>query len=391
MTGAPPQPHLVAYSDADQVAGAEQSLATVLEHLDPSVKVTVAGTNLDTLEYLIAGRPRADIALLPSLATKADMRSVIGVSRTLRSMGPSILHLNKTDIGNLRYVECVAKTVRSMRVVSVVHHVERPEASTVRWLCRRLAPRADAIVAVGDSLARQLEAILRLPPGRVHTITNAVTSARPTRRAADGRFVVGVLARLVPHKAVDDVIAAVATMEDVHLLIGGDGPDRTRLERLAWRSGAASRIEFLGWVDPDRVFDHCDMIASAATIEGHPITLLDARGRGLPVVAADVGAVGSIVDDGVTGFLVRPGHVDGLADAIATLAGDQRLLVSMGLAARAAAMASGGPDSMARAYSELYWPAEDPERPHSTDRHEPDARPDQPGTEPPAGEPGGQR
>jgi glycosyltransferase involved in cell wall biosynthesis len=176
-------------------------------------------------------------------------------------------------------------------------------------------------------------------------------------------LIVGALARFVPHKAVDHVVAAVAAVDGVRLLLGGDGPERARLERQVHRLGIADRVDFLGWVEPERVLDRCDVLASVARIEGHPLTLLDARRRGIPIIAADVGGVGDIVDDQVNGLLVQPGDVTGLCSAVERLAVDVGLRQSMGRAARAAAIAAPSPAAMARSYLRLYWPDDEIDAP----------------------------
>jgi glycosyltransferase involved in cell wall biosynthesis len=65
-----------------------------------------------------------------------------------------------------------------------------------------------------------------------------------------------------------------------------------------------------------------------------PNAVLEAMAAGLPVVALDVGAVGEMVDHGVTGFLVRPGDGRALVAAIVALLDDPDLAARMGRAGR---------------------------------------------------------
>jgi glycosyltransferase involved in cell wall biosynthesis len=357
--------HLVAWTDATTAAGAEEALALLLEHLSPEVRVTVAGCSSQIIDRLVTARPGTDGLAVPPLAAKGDLGAAIGIGRTLRALAPDAIHLNKTEVANLRYVEIVARLATTARIVSVVHHVEAPATAGARALTRRLAATAPATVAVGPALACQLETILGLPPGRVAVIPNALppmddpvdgdTAIRPVSRLDGRRLTVGVLARFVSHKAVDHLIAATAAVEGVHLLVGGDGPERHRLEQQITRLGIADRVELLGWVPPNRVLGHCDIVASAARIEGHPLALLDAQRRGLPIVATDVGGVPDIVDHDLTGLLIRPGDLTGLCAAIERLAADDTLRQRMGRAARAAAADGPTPRTMAAAYEELYW------------------------------------
>jgi L-malate glycosyltransferase len=67
--------------------------------------------------------------------------------------------------------------------------------------------------------------------------------------------------------------------------------------------------------------------------EASPIAVLEAMSAGLPVVALDVGAVGDMVEDGQTGFLVTPGAPELMASKLTALIGDPGLRRAMGTAA----------------------------------------------------------
>ena len=68
--------------------------------------------------------------------------------------------------------------------------------------------------------------------------------------------------------------------------------------------------------------------------EGMPVSLIEAAACAVPVVATRVGGVEELVENGVTGLLVRPGDAVGLADSLERLLEDPELAARMGLAAR---------------------------------------------------------
>lgn len=355
-------PHrLLICVNTDQFAGAEQSLQTLITHLPSSVVVTVVGPDRAVLDELVRDRRSAVVCETPLPSDKTNLGQGPSLWRLLSRFKPCVVHLNKTEVADLRYVELLLNWQRLGPVVSVVHHVERPTSLGARILTRLLARRASAVVAVDGRVGQELEPILGLPAGSIHVIPNALPPFDPAarlpamRRPEDG-FVVGVLARLVPHKGVANVVRAVASLPDTRLVVGGDGPERQSLEQLAWGLKASDRVTFLGWVDPDEVFDRCDVLVSAASIEGHSMALLDARRRGLPIVAADVGGVSTVVKHQVTGLLVPPCDVVGLAKAIDRVRTSPQLQTSMKRAALAAAHAAPDPGAMVDEYCSLYWP-----------------------------------
>ncbi|HEY8510006.1 MAG TPA: glycosyltransferase, partial [Steroidobacteraceae bacterium] len=66
--------------------------------------------------------------------------------------------------------------------------------------------------------------------------------------------------------------------------------------------------------------------------EGLPVAILEASASALPVVSTVHAGIPEAVDDGVSGFLVKEGDVQGMADAIVALASDGQRRIEMGLA-----------------------------------------------------------
>ncbi len=347
--------HVLFFVGAQRYAGAEESLRSLVAALPVDVSVTIAGPHRPVLELIAGPRPTTNIALLPDVSSKQHLGRLPRLWRELGRIDATVVHLNKTEVADLRYVEAVL-ALGPTPVVSVVHHVERPTTAVARRLAAMLAHRARAVVAVSQSTATELETILDLPAGSTTVIPNALPASGniSTTRPPEEPATVGVLARFVPHKGVEHVIEAIARLPAVRLLIGGEGPGRNDLEQLVDQFDLASRVTFLGWVDPGEVFDHSHIIVSAAFIEGHPMTLLDAQRRGLPVVAADAGGVADIVDHGVTGLVVAPGDPDALCRAIDRLVGDPVLRAAMGRAAIERSARVNDHSAMAAAYLDLY-------------------------------------
>jgi glycosyltransferase involved in cell wall biosynthesis len=67
---------------------------------------------------------------------------------------------------------------------------------------------------------------------------------------------------------------------------------------------------------------------------------LESMERSRPVIAAEIGGLGELVEDGVTGLLVPPGEPDPLRDAIVRLGSNLQLAAEMGAAGRRRALAS---------------------------------------------------
>ncbi|GIT31730.1 MAG: hypothetical protein Ct9H300mP1_37760 [Planctomycetaceae bacterium] len=99
-----------------------------------------------------------------------------------------------------------------------------------------------------------------------------------------------------------------------HLLIVGDGPERTRLEQVAEQVGCRQRVRFAGHRDdvPD-IWAASDVAWLASDFEGQSNSLMEAMAAGLPVVASDISPNAELVTDGVTGSLVPVGDAAAFA------------------------------------------------------------------------------
>lgn len=149
------------------------------------------------------------------------------------------------------------------------------------------------------------------------------------------RFRLGYVGGLQPYKGLSDLARAVeATDADVDVVVAGDGPERSSLEREFGDDGT-----FLGSVPYEQVpalYHEFDAFALPSHTEGLPRVVLEAQATATPVVATRVGGVPEVVDDGETGLLCPPGRPDELASAIDRLVADESTRERLGRAGRTA-------------------------------------------------------
>ena len=149
------------------------------------------------------------------------------------------------------------------------------------------------------------------------------------------------VARLAELKGLSVLLEALAAVRrdhpDVRLTIVGDGPDRERFEARARSLGLEGAVDFVGFRSQGEVADHlaeADVFVLPSYAEGVPVTLMEAMGSAIPVVATQVGGVTELVTDGVDGFVVRPGDAEALADRLSRLVADPTLRGRLGRAGR---------------------------------------------------------
>ena len=105
-------------------------------------------------------------------------------------------------------------------------------------------------------------------------------------------------------EAVPEVLARVPDPSRVRFTIVGDGPERPRLERRAARFGVTDRVVFTGFLNPAEVQHHlhrAQIYVLSGRREALPISLLEARAAGLPIVAMAGGGVSEVIEAGPHG------------------------------------------------------------------------------------------
>lgn len=167
-----------------------------------------------------------------------------------------------------------------------------------------------------------------------------------------------VIARLAPQKRVEHAIRAwalvVARVPDARLEVYGDGARRADCEALIAELGLGASVRLLGYTPAAaEAAREAAMLVLTSDYEGQGLVVLEALARGCPVVAYDIAyGPGEMIEPGVTGALVEPGDIEGLAEAIVALLLDAEGLEARSSAARAWASAH-GPSRTAAQWAEL--------------------------------------
>jgi glycosyltransferase involved in cell wall biosynthesis len=150
--------------------------------------------------------------------------------------------------------------------------------------------------------------------------------------------VIGTVARLVQRKGIDVLLQAFGILRSsyrVHLVVVGDGPFGEELRALAHELGIEDSVSWLGFqADPVKGLQTMDVFAFPSRLEGVPNAVLEAMAMGLPVVATTIGGVVDLVEEGETGFLIKPEDPEALAGALDRLLTDASLRADLGCRAR---------------------------------------------------------
>lgn len=156
---------------------------------------------------------------------------------------------------------------------------------------------------------------------------------RPSRAElglAEERLYAIAVSRLIPRKAYGDLLRAfaLAAVENLELLIVGDGPEETGMRALAAELGIASKVRFLGYLgeaDKFRYLGVADFFALSPLHEGFGIVFQEAMASGLPIVTTNAGGQVDFLAEGRNALLSPPREPEALARSIAEMAARQEL------------------------------------------------------------------
>jgi glycosyltransferase involved in cell wall biosynthesis len=127
------------------------------------------------------------------------------------------------------------------------------------------------------------------------------------------------------------------------------------------RLGLSDRVILLGRrSDVPRLLGAADVFVFPSLFEGLGVSLLQAMGRGLPVVTTDRRPMSDVVSDGVTGLLVPAEDAAAIASAVAHLHADPALRARLGAAARGEVATHYDADEIAARVERFYLSALDP-------------------------------
>jgi len=179
----------------------------------------------------------------------------------------------------------------------------------------------------------------------------------PTASIPGEGLVVGTVAALRPEKNIGRLIRAFATVAagtTTRLCIVGGGAEHTGLEALAAELGVAGQVGFTGPVaQPAALYGQFDVFALSSDTEQMPLSVLEAMGTGLPVLATDVGDVRTMLAQANHPFMTAvddAAYADGLRRILADPDGRQRI----GMENRAKAERDYDQETMFQAYGRLF-------------------------------------
>jgi glycosyltransferase involved in cell wall biosynthesis len=283
----------------------------------------------------------------------------------------SVVHAHAAMRGSFLRKSIFLITARLFRRPTIVHlHGSQFEAfyetecgPLRRALIRGVFRQARAVVVLSEkwrSYISRLETRARVIV--IHNFVDlpAIQAAVEHSAASRTDNTILFLGELGQRKGIYDLVNAMPPIlkRCPHALLVAAGPGEAQEVAACARTlGVEHAISLPGWVAGE---DKLRLLARAAVFvlpsrnENFPVSVLEAMAAGLPIVSTTVGGIPDMVRNGLEGYLVEPGEIAGLADAVGRLLSSRSLRLQMGGAAQRRIAASFSSDDAISAFSSLY-------------------------------------
>ena len=224
-------------------------------------------------------------------------------------------------------------------------------------LMGRVLHRSARVSAVSEYLARE---IASMSPGQhvqVAPMPIDLTLFAPVESAADrARFL--FVGRLNAQKGVADLLHALARCEPTTTLdIVGDGEAAATLRALAGTLGVSNRVTWHGvraQAELPALYRRATALVVPSDKEGLGLVAVEAACCGTPTIAYDGGGITDVVHGSDVGWLVAPGNISALAEAMTEAVANPAERNRRGAAARASVHERFDPVNAAKRYVDLY-------------------------------------
>ena len=353
------------------IGGSEKFLVDLLNGLpkdgfDTTLTCIDDGLPSDNLKDIVRETGVRFIVCPYKKSHKLDAASIIRLRRLIVRLKIDVIHANS---GYAAIAGSLSRIGLNTRLVYLVH-----EEHIFSWKTRLfflfLRPLITEKVSVSQNVAKAIEDSSFIIPDRKidRVICNGVdlnkfipmdSEIAKERLGLNGMLVIGSVGRLINRKGYSYLIEAVAQLKYqfplIKLVLLGEGPEESRLKKLADELRISESVLFLGTrQNVPEILSAFDVFVLPSLSEALPIALLEAAAMGKPLVASNVAGNGEIVYNGKNGFLVPPRNVKALVQAITLIIEDSDRAEKMGIEARTIVQQNFSVDRMVRDYIKLY-------------------------------------
>lgn len=246
---------------------------------------------------------------------------------------PDVIYMHMSHHGSFDRKNIILNISKLFNIPCVVHlHGSEFQkwynkcSMNKKFQIRKFLRRCDRLIVLGEKWKLILNEIE--PVAKTTIVNNTVTIPANRIDISSQNLQILFLGVLVKRKGVSDLLDVIKGLKvkgytnKFNFVIAGSGEEEKNLIEKGRSLGIMDSVKFVGWIDGAekmKLIKESQIMILPSYNEGLPISILEAMSYGMPVIATKVGDIETAVIDGVNGFVLKPGDVDGMINKIMIL------------------------------------------------------------------------
>lgn len=287
-----------------------------------------------------------------------DPSIISKMRRIIKNYQPDVIHTHRYV---LPYVFMASMGIKVKRVHTVHNVAQKEQTKAGKTINGALFQYFNVVpVSLSEEIQRTIQEVYGLPANRIPVVFNGIDLSRCIVKESYARkdtFTVLHIGRFMDVKNHELLLRSFARFKEYHsdarLQLLGDGELKEDMMQLAGRLNIADAVEFAGLQSSVYPWLHnADVFILPSKFEGMPMTLIEAMGTGLPIIASAVGGIPDMLTDRDDALLIKP-EVESLYREMEYLYANEKERMRLGISARERSMIFSDVE-MARKYIEVY-------------------------------------
>jgi glycosyltransferase involved in cell wall biosynthesis len=350
---------------SEDIGGAETMLLGLLKYLGQRCQVGVVVVGKSPLAILLQEQGYRTWQI-PRYSNKMDMRFLLRLIFLLIRLRPRLI---QSHIIYMNLYASLCGKALGIPVISTFHSCHLIETTLERIMIKVICDCSKKVVMVSHHQQKHFNLqknrkVVVIQNGidllAVEENTRHLMSLQKRRelKLAEADFVIICVGNLRPIKGQIFLLKAIGLLpgiENLKLLLVGDGPSKTSLLETCRTLGIIDKVQFLGFrEDVSDLLYAADIFVSPSLSEATSLAIMEAMAAVKPIIASSVGDNGELIEDGKDGMLVVAESPHALAMAIEFMVQNRAVAFQMGVHARKRVLERFSAEIMARNYFELY-------------------------------------
>jgi glycosyltransferase involved in cell wall biosynthesis len=242
-----------------------------------------------------------------------DVNTVKKLTKLVKKEKPDVIH---SHLYASRYATTAAMLGGVQKRIQTIHTIAQKETTTSGKIINsfffshcHLVP-----VALSDEVQQSIQQVYSLPKEKIPVINNGIHLQQclpKTDYSLKNKITILHIGRFAEPKNHKMLVKAFSEVSHSHpnviLQLIGDGKLMGEIKEEVDVLGIKNRVEFLGLQANVFNFLHgADIFILPSVYEGMPMTLIEAMGSGLPIIASNVGGIPDMLTDSYSGLLIDP-------------------------------------------------------------------------------------